>query len=283
VTTRLPVEIDPDDPRAPTEEVWQRLSNEERARVVDALPSEIPSATPPEGDRHRLASHGPLGALQAFFERIGRKMYLSSNLPVYYPGERMFAPDVIAVADVEPHERDRWVVSAEGKGLDLALEVLYRGDDRKDLEANVERYAKLGIDEYFIYDRKRNRLSGYALSSPDARSYQPIVPQQGRWASRVLGLELALESERVRLYYGTAPLPELLELARRGEALLAEAMSRVEAAERQAEAEARRAEDEARRAEDEARRAEDEARRATAAERELAALRAEIERLRKNK
>jgi Uma2 family endonuclease len=263
------------------------MSDEERLRVVDALPSEIESAYPPEGDVHRKAKDGPLGALDAYFRRIGRRVYLSSNLPVYYPGERLFAPDLIVVLDVEPHERDRWVTSHEGRGLDLALEVLYRGDDRKDLERNVERFARLGIPEYFIYDRKRGRLQGYVLEDGDT-TYSRIVPQEGRWPSRVLGLELSLEGDRLRLYTGTAAVPELEELATRGERLLADAISRVEEAEQRAEQhaqraelqaeraeqEARRAEQEAQRAEQQAQRAEQEAQRADRAERELAALRA---------
>lgn len=263
MTTRHIIEIDRDDPRAPSEAVWAELTDAERRRWVDALPSEIPSAAPPEGDRHRKAKDGPLGALDAFFRRIGRRVYLSSNLPVYYPAERMFAPDLIAVLDVDPGERDKWVTSFEGKGLDFVLEVLYRGDDRKDLEDNVERYARLGIPEYFIYDRKANRLLGYALQ-PGGGSYVPVIPQAGRWPSFVLGLELALESERLRLFYGTAPVPELHELALRGEAVLAQAMERVAEAEQRAEREAVRAEQEAERA--------------RRAERELAELRAKIER-----
>jgi len=257
------------------------MSDEERARVVDALPSEIESAYPPEGDAHRKAKDGPLGALDAYFRRIGRRVYLSSNLPVYYPGERLFAPDLIAVLDVEPHERDRWVTSHERRGLDLALEVLYRGDDRKDLQRNVERFARLGIAEYFIYDRKRGRLQGYVLEEGDTL-YSRIVPQQGRWPSRVLGLEVTLEGDRLRLYSGTAAVPDLEELATRGERLLGDAIARVEEAEKRAEQEAQRAEQEARRAEQEAQRAEQEAqraeqeaRRADRAERELAALRAD--------
>ncbi len=281
MTTRHAIDVDPDDPRAPSEEVWAELSEDERRQWVDALPSEIESALPPEGDRHRKAKDGPLGALDAFFKRVGRRVYLSSNLPVYYPGERLFAPDLFAVLDVEAHERDRWVTSVEGKGLDLAIEVLYRGDDRKDMERNVELYARLGILEYFIYDRRNNHLVGYTLPSSDARVYDRIVPQGGRWPSRVLGLDLALEGERLRLYMGTAVVPELEELAARAESLLAGALDRVAEAERRAEEEARRAEEEARRAEEEARRAEEEARRADAAERRVAELETELERLRR--
>ncbi len=289
MTSRHP-DFDGSDPRAPSEQVWAALSDAERERWVDALPSEIPSASPPEGDPHRKAKDGPLSALEAYFRRTGRKVYLSSNLPVYYPAERMFAPDLIAVMDVEPHERDKWVVSAEGRGLDLALEVLYRGDDRKDLELNVERYARLGIREYFIYDRRSSRLVGYALAQASASSYERIVPQHGRWPSSVLGLELALESDRLRFFSGSAALPDAEELALRAEKLLADAIDRVAVAEeraeeeaKRAEEEAKRAEEEAKRAEEEAKRAEEEAKRAAAAEARAAALEAEIERLKRGK
>jgi Uma2 family endonuclease len=261
--------LDPNDPRAPSEEVWESLTPEERLWVVDSLPSEIESALPPEGDVHRLAAHGPMGALGEFFRRIRRRVYLSSNLLVYYPNERVFAPDLIAVLDVDPHLRDRWVVSHEGKGLDLALEVMYRGDDRKDLERNVEWYARLGIPEYFLFDRKRMTLRGWALPRPDARRYEPLLPQAGRWPSRVLGLELGLEGDRLRFFFGTAPVPELEELARRAENLLAEA-------ERRFQEETERAEQEAQRAEQEAQRAEQEAERARELERQLAKLVARV-------
>jgi Uma2 family endonuclease len=238
---RPPYVVEPEDPRAPPQELWDAMSSEERELVLEALPSEIESAYPPEGDQHRLAKDGPLSALGAYFRRVGRQVYLSSNLPVYYPGERLFAPDLIAVLDVDPHPRDRWATSHERRGLDLALEVLYRGDDRKDLERNVERFARLGIPEYFIYDRKRGRLQGYVL--PQGGSvYAPIIPQQGRWPSRVLGLDLGLEDDRLRLFAGTAAVPELEELAMRGEALLASASARMEESHQRAERESQRAE-----------------------------------------
>ncbi|MBX3128882.1 MAG: Uma2 family endonuclease [Polyangiaceae bacterium] len=286
MTSRHP-DFDASDPRAPSERVWAALSEAERARWVDALPSEFPAALPPEGDPHRKAKDGPLSALEAYFQRIGRKVYLSSNLPVYYPAERVFAPDLIAVMDVEPHERDRWVVSAEGKGLDFVLEVLYRGDDGKDLELNVERYARLGIQEYFIYDRRASRLVGYTLGGASASTYERIMPQHGHWPSGVLGLELALESDRLRLFSGTAALPDAHELALRAESLLAEAIDRVALAEERAEGEAKRAEEEAKRAEEEAKRAEEAAKRAEeaakradSAEARVAQLEAELARLR---
>ena len=208
-----PYRIDPDDPRAPSQEVWDRLTPKERARILDELPSEFPvsEAMPPEGDPHFDAKVQTRLSLGGFFSRMGRKVYLGCELPVYYPGERMFAPDVIAVMDVEPHQRMHWVVSAEGKGLDLAIEIHVAGDRRKDLERNVKRFARLGIREYFLFDRGRLRLDGWRLEEGSLR-YRALVPQQGFFTSEVLGLELRLEGERLRFHHNGAPVLEADEM-----------------------------------------------------------------------
>jgi len=189
--------VDPDDPRAPPQAMWDRMSAEQRQRILESLPSEIPRAHPPEGDRHQLPKERSKLTLKEYFRRRGRSVYLGSELPVYYPDEPMIAPDLIAVLDVEDHPRDHWVVSHEGRGLDLALEIHVKGDRKKDYETNVERFARLGIPEYFLYDPPAHRLIGYRLSDAGA-SYEPIVPQSGLWRSEVLGLELSLEGGRLQ-------------------------------------------------------------------------------------
>ena len=45
-----------------------------------------------------------------------RRVCLACELPTNYPGERMFAPDIFAVVDVERRERERWVVGEEARG-----------------------------------------------------------------------------------------------------------------------------------------------------------------------
>jgi len=206
--------VDPDDPRAPPEDVWEALSPAERKRIVDSLPSEVPcsQANPPEGDAHFKAKIGTREVLDGFFARVGRRVYVACELPIYYPGESLFAPDVLAVLDVVTHERKSWVVKDEGKGLDLAVEILVSGSRRKDLEENVVRYARLGITEYFVFDRARLRLHGYRLPEAGARTYQPVLPQGGRYASHVLGLDLRIEGTRLRFFSGTAAIPDASEL-----------------------------------------------------------------------
>ena len=236
MTQSLPYAIDPDDPRAPTEEQWAQMSDEERARVVAMLPAEVPfELFMPEGDPHRKAKSRALDALDSFFKRIGRRVYVSSELAVYYPGQARFAPDVLAVLDVETHERDKWVVASEGKGLDLVLEIHVSGDVKKDYERNRIRYARLGIAEYFLFDRTKGRLFGWRLPSAEARVYESIVPQRGLYASGVLGLDIAMEVDRLRFYYGGAVVPESEDLIARLESMVTGLVSRREQAEQERE------------------------------------------------
>lgn len=254
--------VDPDDPRAPSQEIWDRLSPEERRQVLKSLPSEFPvsEANPPEGDPHFNAKAGTRAVLGSHFARVGRRVYLACELPVYYPAEKMFAPDVMAVLDVDARERDHWTVSTEGKGLDLAIEVLFHGRDQKDLVENVERYARLGISEYFVFDRRRLRLSGYRLPEPKAsakknkrRAYQPIMPQGGMYPSRVLGLDLRIEGTKLRFYDSTSLLPEADERIDSLQKMLDGVEARVLTAEERAQAEAQRREEAERRLAEEAR------------------------------
>lgn len=247
------------------------MSPRERERAVASLPGEVTweEMSPPEGDRHFQAKVRALDSLRGYFTRQRRKVYLAAELPVYYPGERRFAPDLLAVLEVEPHERQKWVVSAEGKGLNFVLEVHVGGDRKKDAEVNVERYARLGIPEYFIYDRGRQWLGGYRLPEPGAKAYAPILPQHGRYTSEQLGLELQVENERLRFWIGHAPLLDSEELIVRLEDLTAGLQQR--------------ADEEARRAEEEARRREEAEQRLAESERRVAELQAELERLKGNK
>ncbi|MDC3979661.1 Uma2 family endonuclease [Polyangium jinanense] len=319
MTQPLAFTVDPEDPRAPPEEVWASMSAEERRRVVSMLPAEVPiDIMAPEGDPHREAKERTLDALGRFFRRTGRRVYLSSELATYYPGRPRVVPDVLAVLDVDPHPRSKWVVADEGKGLDFVLEVHVEGDKRKDHERNVALYAELGIPEYFIFDRGRLSLRGHRLPSSGARVYQPIVPQGGRYASALLGLELMLVEGRLRFVVGGTPLLESEEIIGQLESMvdglvhrreederaLEEARRQIEEERRRvkeerkrakeerkraeeehvrAEEERKRAEEEHVRAEEEHVRAEEERRRADEAERRAAALQAELDRLRGGK
>jgi Uma2 family endonuclease len=268
--------IDPSDPRAPPQEIWDNLSASERAGIVSALPTDMPlELHPPEGDAHRKPKERARDALDEFFRSVGRRVYVSSELVTYYPGEPRFCPDILAVLEVEPHERSSWIVSKEGKGLDLVVEVHVGGSAAKDFETNVVRYARLGIPEYFVFDRPAARIVGYRLR-PDAAAYERIVPQAGRFLSNVLGLMLTVDRGMLRFYHGTAPLLFMDELVEKLNATVSELVEARDDA-------LRRAEEETRRAEEETRRAEEETLRAAALASENEALKAELEKLRRSR
>lgn len=224
---------DPLDPRAPSSEVWERMTPEQQEQVVAMLPARVPEhLAPPEGDLHRKAKETAVDALDGFFRAARRRVYVTSEIAVYYPNEPLFAPDVMAVLDVEPHDRSSWIVSREGKGLDFVLEVHVAGDFSKDHVKNVERYARLGIREYFLYDRARSSLHGYRLPTSGRLVYERIVPQLGRYTSSVLGLDLALIEGKLRFLFGEATLPQTAEILNRVGAMLNDVMDHKDALER---------------------------------------------------
>jgi Uma2 family endonuclease len=197
-------------PIAPTEEEWRKLTPEQRERVqVDVLAAlSDPRSLMSEGRPHKRAKTRALDMLGLHFKTLGRSVYLAEEMAVMYPGEEVFSPDVLAVLDVpQPDDDPRmtWVVADEGKGLDLVLEVLHHGDRNKDLVTNVERYARLGVPEYFVYDRARQQVHGYRLVMGSKR-YQRIVPQGGRYTSAVLGLDLMITGGSLRFFYGIGEL-----------------------------------------------------------------------------
>jgi Uma2 family endonuclease len=203
-------------------------------RILDALSD--PAAAMSEGRRHKKAKSRVIDALGLHFGAIGRAVYLAEEMAVLYPGEAVFTPDVLAVLGVvEPEDDARmaWVVADERKGLDLVIEVLHHGNRNKDLVDNVERYARLGIPEYFVYDRLHQRIYGYRLPDERSRRYQRIVPQFGRHASGVLGLDLAIEGGTLRFFYGIAELPGTADLLGRLNRIVTELEARADEAQAQ--------------------------------------------------
>ena len=74
---RLPAAyvFDPDDPRAPAVDQWDRMSPEERARVVAMLPAEVPlelevAAKLAEAQRRRAETERQLAEALAEIERL---------------------------------------------------------------------------------------------------------------------------------------------------------------------------------------------------------------------
>ncbi|CAN93245.1 hypothetical protein sce3086 [Sorangium cellulosum So ce56] len=228
-------------PRAPTEAEWAAMSPAQRQQAIAALVDSMSQEeiderlAMAEGDPHFDAKVEARDTLRAWFGRRGRRIYIGAEMKVYYPGEKGFTPDVIAVTDVDPTPRLCWMVSAEGKGIDLAIEVHYAGNWRKDFVDNVVRYATLGIREYFIYDIPRGHLKAHRLPPTGVRRYESIPSRAGRYRSEVLDLDLAVEAGRLRFYADTAELVTASELVGKLEGMIEAAEARIEQEQARAE------------------------------------------------
>ncbi|MDC3955071.1 Uma2 family endonuclease [Polyangium jinanense] len=231
----------PEPPVTPSAGAWRAMTPQARERFIDEVVVAFsdPRWNDGNGQPHNLAKRRATDRLRRHFDAIGRRIYLTEGeLSVLYPGERAFCPDILAVVDVpepEDDERMAWVVADEGRGLDLVIEVLYEGRRKKDLVDNVERYARLGIPEYFVYDRKKQQLHGFRLPAPEARRYQRIVPQAGRYASGVLGLDLAIEKGKLEFFYGMAAIFGTEDLIGRLQGMMQSLEAKAEQAEAQVE------------------------------------------------
>jgi len=213
-----------DDPRivAPDEAAWAEMSPAEREAAVEEIVAVLDESlnAMSEGTPHFRNKSGAAADLDGHFRRAGRKVFLACELAVIYPGEPALVPDVLAVLDCDPDlDLGSWVVATQRRGIDLAIEIRNTGAKHKDLVENVRDYAQVGIPEYFSFDCRSATLRGWRLGAPDARTYQPMVPQGGLLTSRVLGLELAVVDRRLRFFANQALVPSASELVSRLQAM----------------------------------------------------------------
>ena len=155
---------------------------------------------------------GPLiyaiDALRAHFQ--GRDdVYVAGDLFLYYeegnPGA-VVAPDVFVVLGAPNRLRSSYMLWREPKAPDFVLEITSQSTRTQDQGTKRERYALLGVQEYFQYDPTHDYLEpplqGLRLVG---KVYQPIpatTSPEGTLGLRsdVLGLELRLAEETLRLY-----------------------------------------------------------------------------------
>ncbi|MEZ4406022.1 MAG: Uma2 family endonuclease [Polyangiales bacterium] len=232
----------------PDEETWARLDPAERQRVIDRILDTLDEyrEAMSEGVRHQRRKTGIAAELDGHFRRAGRAVFIASELAVLYPGEPAIVPDVLAVMDCDPDiEPETWVVSEQGRGVDVVVEVRNLGKKHKDLVENVRDYARRRIPEYFSFNCRDGQLRGWRLAELDALTYQPSVPQGGYLRSAVLGLELAAVGTRLRFYANQALVPDASEIVARLQAMADQQQSQLDEAARERD-DARRERDDVR-------------------------------------
>lgn len=187
-----------------------------------------------ETDEHRDAMIRHIELLRQYF--AGQAVYVSGDLLVYYEQgnpKKYVVPDALVVKGVASHKRRIYKIWVERKVPNVVIETTSRKTRRKDTTDKAELYAKLGVNEYFLFDPDQEYLDpplqGYRLVGT---SYERLLPNEnGELLSQELGLRLGIGVEHIEFYRIDT-----------GERLLTDA----ERADR--EAEARRIEADARRA-----------------------------------
>jgi len=140
-------------------------------------------------------------ALTDYF-RDDPDVYVAGNLLVYYQEgnpTRFIAPDVFVVKGVPKRNRRIYQVWKEEKGPDVVFELTSRSTRQEDLGPKKGIYEVLGVEEYFIFDplgeHLEPRLVGFRLVEWGYRRIEGEEPL----VSRVLGLELRVEGDMLRL------------------------------------------------------------------------------------
>ncbi len=157
-----------------------------------------------ETELHRDLMIDLIRTLQGWFVH-DNMVCVSGNMLVYYEEgnkRRHVAPDVFVVKGVAKRRRDYYLIWAEGKSLDLAIELTSESTREEDIDEKKSLYRdKLKVPEYFLFDPRgeylKPSLQGFRLVDGD---YIAITPVNGRLPSEVLGLHLEANGDELRLW-----------------------------------------------------------------------------------
>ncbi len=135
----------------------------------------------------------------------GQHVYVTGDLLLYYEEgnpKRFLVPDVFVVLNHQPGMRRIYKLWEEGKPPNAVIEVTSRRTKHQDANAKPQKYAAIGVGEYFLFDPTndylRPPLRGYRLTD---EGYVPIEPDAtGGLICEQLSLRLYLEAGELVIY-----------------------------------------------------------------------------------
>ena len=163
-----------------------------------------------ESTLHRRAEVDLIGPLEGH-DWAQPGTFLGGDLMMFFEEgnpHKSVSPDVfVAFGELPEPPRPIWLVWEEGKLADFVLEVKSKTTRSDDEERKKKTYAQLGVTEHWQFDPIGDYLDP-VLDSQRLRSeghYERIALEAGPenslvGRSEVLGLELRLEGERLRLF-----------------------------------------------------------------------------------
>ena len=116
-----------------------------------------------------------------YWNRSYRRKRTKANAPL--------APDVYVAFGVANRLRESYVVWEEGKPPDFVLEVVSPSSRTRDVNEKPRRYAKIGVQEFFLHDphgKLEPALAGFELRRGLRRTYRRVPAE--RLANGVLGV-----------------------------------------------------------------------------------------------
>jgi Uma2 family endonuclease len=155
--------------------------------------------------QHILVITYLLSALRDFF-RNAPDVYVGANNLIYYEEgnpNAFFAPDVYVIFGLDKTPRRVYKLWQEKRAPSVIFEITSHSTWMEDLGNKRVLYAKLGVQEYFLYDLEHTDLDpplqGFYLERGE---YVRIAPDaQGRLESRALGLRLQEIDNTLRLIH----------------------------------------------------------------------------------
>jgi Uma2 family endonuclease len=156
-----------------------------------------------ETDLHRDLMTALIETLKWWF-RDRPDVYVSGNLIVCYEkGNRRVhvSPDVFVVPGIGNQRRENYLLWEEGRGLDFVIETTSKTTMMEDIETKYNLYVeKLAVKEYVLFDPLEEYLKpSFQMYRRFGTGFRRVKATDGRYASRVLGLELEREGNELRL------------------------------------------------------------------------------------
>lgn len=114
--------------------------------------------TPSPRPRHQRISRKLTRLLEDYFDRIGRGEVFVAPTDVILTDEDVFVPDLLVVGD----PKDVTDRAIEAPPI-LVVEILSPSTRKRDRGMKAERYAELGVPQYWIVDPEQERAECYRL------------------------------------------------------------------------------------------------------------------------
>jgi Uma2 family endonuclease len=129
------------------------------------------SVTPAPSPLHQRASKRLQRQLEAYFEDAGRGEVFNAPIDLILSPHDVMQPDLVVVTDPS---------SVTARGIErpplLVVEVISPSTARQDRQLKAQRYAVLGVPNYWILDPDQGGLECFAL---EAGSYGLVAAGQG--------------------------------------------------------------------------------------------------------